>query len=146
MAKSQVRTKRSIVLRARHPDQVDVYVGLRMRARRTILGMSQEQLAAALGLTFQQVQKYERGTNRISASRLFQLSRVLEVPLDYFFEGVSEEGADAVLDKKRGGEKNGKDVMARRETLSLVRIYYKIPDQKIRKRLYNMAVALAEQS
>ena len=69
-----------------YPNPVDVHVGNRMRQRRTLLGMSQEKLGEALGLTFQQVQKYERGMNRVSASRLFDLSRVLDVPIAYFFE------------------------------------------------------------
>ena len=69
-----------------HPHPVDVHVGARVRLRRTALGMSQEKLGDAIGLTFQQVQKYERGTNRIGASRLYELSRVLEVPVSFFFE------------------------------------------------------------
>src|SRR5437868_8301678 len=75
------------------PNPTDVHVGARVRLRRTLLGMSQEKLGEALGLTFQQVQKYERGTNRIGASRLFDLSRVLEVPVSFFFEDMAREVA-----------------------------------------------------
>ena len=70
------------------PHPVDVHVGTRVRLRRTLLGMSQEKLGEAIGLTFQQVQKYERGTNRIGASRLYELSRVLDVPVGFFFEEI----------------------------------------------------------
>src|SRR5246127_5649896 len=73
------------------PNPVDVHVGSRVRLRRTLLGMSQEKLGEAIGLTFQQVQKYERGANRIGASRLFDLSRVLDVPVEYFFDDMSAE-------------------------------------------------------
>src|ERR1700748_3815102 len=75
------------------PNPVDVHVGSRVRLRRTLLGMSQEKLGEAIGLTFQQVQKYERGANRIGASRLFDLSRVLDVPVSFFFDEMSENAA-----------------------------------------------------
>src|SRR4051812_42442557 len=75
------------------PDPTDVHVGVRVRLRRTLLGMSQERLGDALGLTFQQVQKYERGANRIGASRLFQLSHILDVPVSYFFDEMAAPGA-----------------------------------------------------
>tara|TARA_R110002094_G_scaffold157588_1_gene143880 strand:+ start:155 stop:439 length:285 start_codon:yes stop_codon:yes gene_type:complete len=73
------------------PDPVDIHVGARVRLRRTLLGMSQEKLGKALGLTFQQVQKYERGANRIGSSRLFQLSRILDVPVSFFFDEMAPE-------------------------------------------------------
>ena len=72
------------------PNPVDVHVGTRMRLRRTLLGLSQEKLGAAIGLTFQQVQKYERGANRISASRLFDLARILDVPVSFFFDDMPD--------------------------------------------------------
>src|SRR5918997_5525271 len=89
-----VKQRKQRVSRAFHP--TDIAVGARIRVRRTLLGMSQERLADALGLTFQQVQKYERGANRIGAGRLFDLSRALDVPVGYFFEEVAapdQEGA-----------------------------------------------------
>jgi transcriptional regulator with XRE-family HTH domain len=76
------------------PNPIDVHVGHRIRQRRGLLGMSQEKVAEALGLTFQQVQKYERGTNRIGSSRLFDLTRIFSVPISYFFEGMEADVAD----------------------------------------------------
>ncbi len=108
--------------------------------------MSQTTLGDALGLTFQQVQKYERGSNRISASRLFALTRVLDVPIEYFFDDMP--AAVEACSPGRGGGKAKKppshepDPMAKRETLELVRAYYKIADPEIRKPLYELAKAL----
>jgi transcriptional regulator with XRE-family HTH domain len=132
----------------RKPNVIDNHVGARMRLRRTLLGVSQEQLAAALGLTFQQVQKYERGTNRISASRLFQLSRVLDVPIAWFFDemdsGVAAAGTRLTKGLGEEIESFDADPMSRRETLELVRVYYRISDRKVRKKLYEMTKALAD--
>ncbi len=128
------------------PSPVDVHVGARLRVRRTLLGMSQTTLGDAIGLTFQQVQKYERGSNRISASRLFALTRVLDVPIEYFFDDMP--AAVEACSPGRGGGKAKKppsyepDPMAKRETLELVRAYYKIRDPQIRKRLYELTEAL----
>ena len=85
------------------PHPVDVHVGARVRARRTLLGMTQTDLGDAAGLTFQQIQKYERGTNRISASRLFKLCQVLDVPVNFFFEGISPKVTARSPKKGRGG-------------------------------------------
>lgn len=131
------------------PRPVDVHVGQRLRQRRTLLGMSQEKLGEAVGLTFQQIQKYERGANRIGASRLFQLGQVLDVPVSYFFEDMPGEVVktrgdyaapeqDADLESLQAG-----DPMARRETLELVRAYYKIQDPKVRKRLFELTKSIA---
>lgn len=129
------------------PNPVDVHVGSRVRLRRTLLGMSQEKLGEAIGLTFQQVQKYERGANRIGASRLFDLARVLDVPVGFFFEEMSEETARSSPAQARGtaGESADyePDPLAKRETLELVRAYYKIGDSQVRKRLFEMTKALA---
>ena len=128
------------------PNPVDVHVGRRLRLRRTLLGLSQEKLGAAIGLTFQQVQKYERGSNRIGASRLFDLSRVLDVPVGFFFDDMSEEVAARSPGQSRG-RFEPVDVepspMAKRETLELVRAYYKIYNPAVRKRLFEMVKALA---
>jgi transcriptional regulator with XRE-family HTH domain len=129
------------------PNPTDVHVGSRVRLRRTLLGMSQEKLGEAIGLTFQQVQKYERGANRVGASRLYDLSRVLDVPVSFFFEEMApvtpatenEPASDAP-----GRHEN--DPMMKRETLELVRAYYKIPDQHVRRRLFDLAKALAKSS
>jgi transcriptional regulator with XRE-family HTH domain len=129
------------------PNPIDVHVGSRVRLRRTLLGLSQEKLGEAIGLTFQQVQKYERGANRIGASRLFDLSRVLDVPINYFFEDMSDEVAARSPRQIRGLAETPApyepDPMAKRETLELVRAYYRIKEPKVRKRLFEMTKALA---
>lgn len=128
------------------PNPVDVHVGGRVRLRRTLLGMSQEKLGEAIGLTFQQVQKYERGANRIGASRLYDLSRVLDVPIAFFFDDMSDEVATRSPAQIRGmaevPDTYEPDPMAKRETLELVRAYYKIVDPQVRKRLFEMTKAL----
>ncbi len=129
------------------PHPVDVHVGARVRQRRVLLGMSQTTLGDALGLTFQQVQKYENGKNRISASRLFDLTRVLDVSIEHFFEDMPPEvAASPPATKGRGRAKKPPiykpNPMAKRETLELVRAYYKIEDANVRKRLYNFTKAM----
>ncbi|MEW5729582.1 MAG: helix-turn-helix transcriptional regulator [Pseudomonadota bacterium] len=135
------------------PNPIDVHVGARVRLRRTLLGMSQEKLGEALGLTFQQVQKYERGANRVGASRLFDLSRVLDVPVSFFFDDMTDDmkrQTPAMLTLGTGLEEPQTefvaDPMARRETLELVRAYYRITDPAVRKRVYELAKALADAS
>lgn len=125
------------------PDPVDIHVGARVRLRRTLLGMSQEKLGKALGLTFQQVQKYERGANRIGSSRLFQLSRILDVPVSFFFDEMVTE----TTKKADGMAESNKQVfevdkLSRRETLELVRAYYKITDPSVRKKIFEMVKAV----
>src|SRR3954471_2732243 len=123
-----------------HP--VDVHVGARMRQRRTLLGMSQEKLGTAVGLTFQQIQKYERGSNRIGSSRLFEFAKVLDVPVNYFFDempsnalagrpmsGRGRKPADFGGDEQSPFEQK-KDPMVSRETYELVRNYHKIRQPK----------------
>jgi transcriptional regulator with XRE-family HTH domain len=143
MVSSPARISKKTAFPVRKPNDVDAHVGSRLRQRRMLLGISQEQLAEMLGLTFQQVQKYERGTNRISASRLFQLARALDTPITWFFdEMVSERGVER--EKAEQGAEDS-DPMSRRETLELVRVYSRIDDRKVRKKLYEMAKALAEE-
>ncbi len=128
------------------PNPVDVHVGARVRMRRTLLGMSQTTLGEAIGLTFQQMQKYEKGTNRISAGRLYALSGTLDVPVEYFFDDMPT--AVAASSPTLGGGRAKKppsyepDPMATRETLELVRAYYKVEDAEIRKRLFEMTKTL----
>lgn len=130
------------------PNPIDVHVGSRVRLRRTLLGMSQEKLGDAIGLTFQQVQKYERGANRIGSSRLFDLSRVLDVPVSFFFDDMPAEiaesapGSDSEL-AESSAESYAADPLAKRETLELVRAYYQIEEPSVRKRLFDLAKALA---
>jgi len=131
------------------PNPIDVHVGSRLRLRRTLLGMSQEKLGEAIGLTFQQVQKYERGANRVGASRLYDLSRVLDVPVSFFFDDISPEAVAAAAGEPVPGgaaalaQRYEPDPMMRRETLELVRAYYRIPDPQIRRRLFDLTKAIA---
>jgi transcriptional regulator with XRE-family HTH domain len=128
--------------KADKPNPVDVHVGSRVRLRRTLLGMSQEKLGDAIGLTFQQVQKYERGANRIGASRLYDLARVLDVPVAYFFEELSDGSATAGTGD-HATEPFQSNPMMKRETLELVRAYLRITDPQIKRRLFELAKALA---
>jgi len=109
--------------------------------------MSQQKLGEAIGLTFQQVQKYERGTNRVGSSRMFELARVLDVPVAYFFEEMGSDVAQRGRQHAMGvvieaPAAAGSDPMTKRETLELVRAYYKITDPKVRKRLFEMTKTL----
>ena len=131
------------------PNPIDVHVGNRIRLRRTLLGISQTTLAEGLGLTFQQVQKYERGANRVSSSRLFDTARVLDVPLSYFFDemaaGLQEQTpSKLMISKKLPKVDHEPDPLARRETLELVRAYYKIEDLAVRKRVFELTKAVAK--
>jgi transcriptional regulator with XRE-family HTH domain len=131
------------------PNPVDVHVGNRLRLRRTLLGLSQEKLGEAVGLTFQQVQKYERGANRIGASRLYQLSLILGVPTAYFFDDVPRDLKTVEGQVARGLHDVGKprpkaDPMTKRESLQLVRAYYRISNPAIRKLLLEMVKACAD--
>jgi len=135
------------------PRLVDIHVGSRLRQRRTLLGISQEKLGDAVGLTFQQIQKYERGANRVGASRLYEFSLFLDVPISYFFEEMPDKTA-----KSRGRRPQAKglgeaaqvelesDPLVRRETLELVRAYYKVTDPKVRKRVFELVKSLARAS
>ena len=131
------------------PSPVDVHVGARIRLRRTLMGMSQERLGDALGLTFQQVQKYERGINRVGASRLFDLSRVLDVPISFFYDNMPEPlGASHAVDAQPQRVATGfaeqqssfgaEETQNARETLELVRAYYRITDPAVRKRVFDL--------
>ncbi len=132
--------------RGRGIGPVDVHVGARLRARRTLLGMTQTKLGDRLGVSFQQMQKYENGANRISASRLYDLARLLDVPIEHFFDDMPT--AVAASSPTLGGGRAKKlpsyapDPMAKRETLELVRAYYKVSDPRVRKRLYELTKAL----
>lgn len=133
------------------PHPVDIHVGDRLRARRTILGYTQNGLAETVGLTFQQIQKYERGINRIGASRLYHLAQVLGVPVGYFFEGLDDSIGDPAVGYDLGmtyrdGNRPEPDHLNRRETLELVRAFYRIDDPRLRKALMGMFRALASAS
>jgi transcriptional regulator with XRE-family HTH domain len=135
------------------PSPVDAHVGSRVRLRRTLLGISQEKLGLAIGLTFQQVQKYERGANRIGASRLFDIAQALDAPIAFFFEDMPVAAANAqyrpisgdpdVDGKKQEDEMPDRDPMAKREILELAKAYYRIPDVQVRKKLFDLVKTLA---
>ncbi len=127
----------------KHP--VDVHVGKRIRHRRWMVGMTQQQLAEKVGIKFQQIQKYETGMNRVSASRLWDISTTLDVPVSYFFEGMdggdTTEGQGAARDLQGSGLPG--DLLADKEALELVRSYYAIPENQ-RRRLFELARVLSE--
>jgi len=130
-------------------DPVDVHVGSRVRIQRTLLGLSQEKLGEAIGLTFQQIQKYERGANRIGASRMYDLSFVLDVPVAFFFEEMPEEikrRDDSPSDSlgEHTLEEADKDPLTRRETLELVRAYYNVGGTAVRKAVFELVKSLAK--
>jgi transcriptional regulator with XRE-family HTH domain len=136
-----------------HPDDVsradviDAHVGRRLRLRRNLLGLSQEKLAESIGLTFQQVQKYERGVNRVSASKLFYISQALHVPVSFFFEDMSadyptsQEDHDVSLHDASTTTYQD-DPMQREETLQLVRAYYRLGDKDVRHKMLQFLEAL----
>ncbi|MEM8840461.1 MAG: helix-turn-helix transcriptional regulator [Pseudomonadota bacterium] len=117
----------------KHP--VDEHVGQRVRQRRWMVGMTQQQLGNKVGIKFQQIQKYETGTNRISASRLWDIADALDVPVSFFFEGL--EGVGDTTSSARG------DMMTDKEALELVRAYYAIPETQ-RRRLFELARVLSD--
>lgn len=118
----------------KHP--VDVHVGKRIRHRRWLLGMTQQHLADAVGIKFQQIQKYETGMNRVSASRLWDIAATLDVPVAFFFEGL--DGGEAGTGALASGPA---DVLADREAMELLRAYYTIPETQ-RRRLFDLARVL----
>ena len=120
----------------KHP--VDVHVGKRVRHRRWMVGMTQQQLAGKVGIKFQQIQKYETGMNRISASRLWDIAEALDVPINFFFEGLDEP-----METAANGDSLPGDILADKEALELVRSYYQIPELQ-RRRLFDLARAISE--
>lgn len=124
------------------PNPVDIHVGKRLRQRRTFVGMTQEQLGAALGITFQQIQKYERGANRIGASRLFDICRILDVAPQFFFEAMPSNGEAEPVDALPLPPRS--DDPVDRETMDLVRAYRRIDRSSVRHRLLELARALAK--
>ncbi|MEM7719991.1 MAG: helix-turn-helix transcriptional regulator [Pseudomonadota bacterium] len=122
----------------KHP--VDVHVGKRIRHRRWLVGMTQQQLAESVGIKFQQIQKYETGMNRVSASRLWDIAVVLSVPVSFFFEGLSEDAQDADLQAETDIPL---DILKDKEALDLIRSYYAIPETQ-RRRLFDLARVLSD--
>jgi transcriptional regulator with XRE-family HTH domain len=122
---------------------VDHFVGGRIRSRRLLIGMSQEKLAAALGLTFQQIQKYEKGTNRIGAGRLLQIARILGVTTEYFFEGAPGLEGDGGSSADGGGVRNLQQLFETKDGIALAQAYLAIPDPQIRRTVVELVAHLA---
>ena len=155
-----------------HAETIDAHVGKRIRLRRTLLGLSQEKLGEALGVTFQQIQKYERGTNRVGASRLYDIATALDVPISFFFDDMLSSAKPSALNhgfaetRKPFGTStpcattppalpsspslkamtDEQDMLARKETLDLVRAYYQIPDRDLRQKMLELIQSMARPS
>ena len=125
-------------------DDVDLHVGKRLRRRRRLLGLTQQRLAASIGIRFQQIQKYECGANRVSASRLHEIARALGVPTTYFFEGLNDNDPPVATGDAVGDfDLIGPDVLSQKETLELIRAYYRLGERP-RRKLLDLAKALEE--
>lgn len=132
--------------------EVDAFVGSQLKQLRKAAGFSQTELANKVGVTFQQIQKYERGVNRIGSSRLYELGQILDVPVSFFFDDMvgsrlpgAAQSALPGLAESSGGFDHGDEgtlLLERRETLELIRAYYRITDSQVRKRLFELAKAL----
>lgn len=138
------------------PTDVDKHVGKRLKIRRNLMGMSQDDLAREIGVTFQQIQKYEHGTNRISAGKLFEFAEVMNVMVDFFFEGLPgydagmagavSDNAQTQFDGSTDKNTNLNQAFDNKETMDLVRAYYAIEDEKVRHRLLQFIKSVAESS
>ena len=135
------------------PNPVDIHVGSRLKLRRVLIGMSQDQMGKALGLTFQQIQKYERGINRMGASRLFQMSKLLNVPITWFFDELPDTGLQRMGFNETPQEiwedaptppSMEAEILQKRETLDLVRAYYNIRDPKQRRKVLELLKSMTE--
>ena len=134
---------KGLIMVTKSPNPVDRHVGSRVRMRRMLVGMSQEKLGEALGITFQQIQKYEKGTNRIGASRLHQIARVLSVPIEFFYEGAPQiGGSEGFAEAPASGYVA--DFLTTSEGLELIKAFIEIKDPKIRRKLVDLAKALAQ--
>ena len=148
--KAPTRLVRERIFPLGTPNPIDVHVGSRVRLRRTLMGLSQEKLGEEVNLTFQQIQKYERGANRIGSSRLYEFAQILDVPVSFFFDDMPSDAQNFADQKTDGkatankGQLQDPDPMIKRETLELVRAYYKIIDPGVRKSLVDLMRAAAK--
>lgn len=136
------------------PNPIDVHVGNRIRIRRNLLGWSQEKLGMMLGLTFQQIQKYEKGLNRVSASRLWDFSVVMNTPVSFFYDDMDEEtvensprrfsNPDNDLTLSENSEVFDADPLRKQETLELIKAYYKIANRKVAKKIYDLVISMSK--
>ena len=129
-------------IESRTANPVDLHVGARIRMRRRLQGVSQEKLAEALGLTFQQVQKYERGANRVSASKLYEIAAMLKAPVAYFFDGLADPAGEADDDSQGGDERTVHAFLMTSEGLELARSFTQVPRGRVRRRLLELIRAL----
>jgi len=135
----------------RKPHPIDIHVGKRIRVRRTMMDISQETLADEVGLTFQQIQKYERGSNRVSASRLFQFANILQVPVSYFYDEYVDAKAKSkkapvygMSDNEQQAFQTESDILSSKESIELLKIYYSLEDDKKRKELFKIIRSMVE--
>lgn len=137
------------------PNPIDIYIGKQIRRRRNNLNLSQEQLASQMGITFQQVQKYERGLNRISGSRLWDISQILKVPLNYFFSGIDKEvsglsprmmhcGVEPDKESEEFFDAGVTDILYQPHTMALINAYYGVKDNQLQKALYQLLMHLSK--
>ena len=127
------------------PHPVDLYVGKKLKERRSLVGLSQTKLGEAVDLTFQQIQKYERAANRIGAGRLHDFARILNVPITFFFDGMNAKKSPVAGFSDNGQSPfGGEDLMSKKETLNLVRAYYNIRDPKLRTQMLEMIKTMAK--
>lgn len=131
---------------ARRPNPVDLHVGGRVRMRRKLLGVSQEQLAHSLGLTFQQVQKYERGANRVSASKLYDIAKTLKAPVSYFFDGLADPASGSEADEpSRQAAQMLQDFLATTEGMELAELFPRIGRSRVRRQVLDLVRAMANE-
>ncbi len=148
---SRVRRRAKKQPSSKGPHPIDIHDGFRVRLRRNLLGMNQTDLGKAVGTSYQQIQKYERGVNRVGASRLFNLGRALDVPVSFFFEDLSPEAAGGGKRRARGLSEAPASVLepdslSKRETVELIRAYYRVKDPRVRKRVLDLLQALGKPS
>lgn len=127
------------------PNPVDLHVGSRIRLRRKVLGVSQESLASDLGLTFQQIQKYERGSNRVSASKLYEIARSLQTTTSYFFDGFADPQSGKPQSPEFAEEKAAVDFLMTPEGLEMAALFPKIPRGKMRRRVLDLVRAMSDE-
>jgi transcriptional regulator with XRE-family HTH domain len=129
----------------RRPNPVDLHVGGRVRMRRKLMGVSQEQLADSLGLTFQQVQKYERGANRVSASKLYEIAKTLQVPVSFFFDGLADPmGGSEIDDVSAHAERVVQEFLTTPEGLELAEVFPRIGRGRVRRQVLDLVRAMAD--
>ncbi len=148
LSKPKAASAQTSIKKKGHANSIDRHVGTQLRQRRALMGLSQERLAEQVGITFQQIQKYENGANRVSASRLYEFSKVLEIPVSFFFDnyGLSDNPPHAygLSENEQAAFEGQDDVMKRKETLELIRVYYSIENPKLRKDLFKLVKSMAE--